>query len=118
MWLFLPTGFVSIVANKHDPDGPELLVRARCEAHLRAFVGPDHPFTLQDGGGSDYRWRTWMTRQAVEERIADHVRSMTYGNFKNSIPCEEGAYHDACMDVWGAMHRLQTRMTAREAEVA
>ena len=111
MWFFMPTGFVSVVADREDPTGEYLLVRARSKDHLRAFAGDDHDMKLEETSAADYRWRTWMTREDVSIRIAAHVATMTYSNFKNAIPREEHRYHDACMDVWSAMHGFQLQQT-------
>lgn len=107
MWLFTPKGFISVVADKNDPDGPRLLVRARSLHHLTSVLGDyiDQPFSVP---GSDYAWRAWIRRKDLISITEQLIHSMDYSNFKNAI--EENAYHDACLDVWGAMYMYQNEV--------
>ena len=100
MWIFTPQGYVSAVA--HRTQKHLLMVRARRRAHLvRLFPG----YQVHDSPNADYGWRVIVTRREFAERVAGWVLGITYDNFKNSIP--DKAYHDACLQVWGAMHRYQ-----------
>jgi hypothetical protein len=51
--------------------------------------------------------RAWVARQLVAEALAARVMDIAYPNSKNSIT--DRAFHDAAMEVWGVMHRLQQR---------
>lgn len=95
MWLFLPQGFVSVVAHR-DNDG--LLVRARHAEHLRALFPEKEQTVLPT---ADYRYRVLASRQELADVMADHVATMDYDNYKAAIP--EHDYHDACLDVWRTM---------------
>ena len=87
MWIFLNDSFLSVVADKADPRGNRLLVLAR--------------------RSSDHAQRAGVPRQQVAEALAARVEAIDYPNFKNTI--QDIGYHDAAMQVWGVMHRLQQR---------
>lgn len=102
MWLFNSDGFVSIVADKDDPDNGELLVRSRDKTHITNLFPSAEVFSKLP---SDYQWRAWVSREEVIEAMIKRVEGLNYTNFKNSIPLEYDRYHDACIDVWSAMYR-------------
>ena len=58
MWICFNDGFVSVVADKNNPD--RLLVRARRKQDLLTACGKDVE-VLKDAG-TDYRWRTFVDR--------------------------------------------------------
>lgn len=102
MWVFTPYGFVSAVADRDDVDGERLLVRARSKGHLVSLFPECEPFSVP---GSDYTWRAWINRWEFSDVMDTLVQTISYTNFKNEI--REDEYHDACLDVWGAMYRYQ-----------
>lgn len=95
MWLFLPQGFVSVVAHR---DNDSLLVRARNAAHLKAFF-PEHEQTVLPT--ADYRYRVLVSRDELSAVVAEHISEMNYDNYKAAI--DDYNYHDVCMDVWRTM---------------
>ncbi len=100
MWLFLSNAYLSIVDK--GGDGSTLLVRARRAGDIeRVFLEAK----VQTCGGTDYRYRARVDRERVAQVIADSVRSIEYGNFKDTV--QEADRHDAYLDVWGAMYRFQ-----------
>jgi len=100
MWLFTSGGFVSIVASRDCQD--DLIVRARLKNHLLALFPKARVVETLE---ADYRFRSTLSRKAVEMIAAKQVASITYDNFKRSIG--DRGYHDACLDVWDAMRGLQ-----------
>lgn len=102
MWLFTTHGFLSIVADREDPETGRLLVRARNRKHLKALLPDCEPFQKTP---SDYPRRVWAEREQVQKLLTDRVAALSYDNFKNAIPDVE--YHDACLDVWEAMWKYQ-----------
>jgi hypothetical protein len=100
MWLFTSDGFVSIVADKDDTRGDRLLVRARDKMHITNVFPDAEVFSKQP---SDYQWRAWVSREDVADAMMRQVQGLDYTNFKDSII--DDRYHDACLDVWGAMYR-------------
>jgi len=45
--------------------------------------------------------------------MASYTASIDFANFKDQTTRQHGRdYHDACMSVWGAMHRISPRRSA------
>src|SRR4051794_25107346 len=84
MWLLIPEGFFSIVQK---PGEMELCVRARRgddldrlrETHMPG-LGP-----TVETPGSDYRYRAWISRDALADGLATVARELTYSNFKSEV---------------------------------
>lgn len=62
MWLFTSKSFLSVVANKDQPDSPKLLVRSRLQEDIEEIF-PSANVTETPYG--DYRFRAWIPRQEV-----------------------------------------------------
>jgi hypothetical protein len=102
MWIFLSDAFLSIVADRADPTGPRLLVRARRDGDIERVFPEAEPFRVAN---ADYAFRAWLPRQRVVDVMQQQVEAISYPNFKSSIG--DRAYHDAAMAAWSAMHRYQ-----------
>lgn len=102
MWIFLSDAFLSIVADKADPSGDRLLVRARRNGDIERVFPEAQVFSVP---GADYAFRAWLPRARVAEACVEQIQSLSYANFKDSI--DDPAYHDAAMRAWFAMHRYQ-----------
>lgn len=102
MWIFSSGAFVSVVADRDNTKN--LLVRARVDGHIEHLFPKVKVFQIE---GSDYLYRSLVSRKAVAEMVAKQVGSIEYDNFKNSVP--DPAYHAACLLVWSDMNRLQGR---------
>lgn len=107
MWLFFPFGFVSVVHKDGDP-ADVLCVRARDARsldNLRDLFPALGPTVA--GGGTDYPFRAYANALDLGAFVGDYVASIDFSNFKAQTTKQHGnAYHDACMSVWGAMHRI------------
>jgi hypothetical protein len=104
MWIFTKDAFVSIVADKDNPDSGSLLVRARKKEHLEALFPYSRVFSAL---GSDYAFRTWVSRDEVKAVMCREIDEVNYTNFKNSI--QDSEYHDAALNVWWAMYQMQSQ---------
>jgi hypothetical protein len=102
MWIFLSEAFLSVVADKADPQGDRLLVRARRGGDIERIFPTADVFQI---AGSDYRYRAWLPREQVADAMKAQVEAIAYSNFKNSIT--DPAYHDAALSAWSALHRYQ-----------
>lgn len=102
MWIFLSDAFLSVVADKDDPSGERLLVRARRSGDIEHVFPEAKVFSV---AGADYAFRAWLPRQRVADGIQERVQSLAYANFKDSI--EDVAYHDAALATWNAMYCYQ-----------
>ena len=107
MWIFLSDAFLSVVADKDDPNGPRLLVRARREGDIERVFPEAEVATTP---AADYRFRAWLPRERVAAVMAQQVETLAYTNFKRSI--RDHAYHDAAMGAWSVMHRYQGQQAA------
>lgn len=108
MWIFLSDAFLSVVADKADPTGERLLVRARRSGDIERVFPEAEVFSVT---GADYAFRAWLPRQRVADAVQERVQSLAYSNFKDSI--EDPEYHDAALDAWTAMDRYQQKKTRR-----
>ena len=100
MWVFLNNAFLSIVADRNDPD--RLLVRARFSNDIKA-VFPEADVT--ETPDADYRFRAFLPRTFVSARLADAVNQIDYPNFKGSV--HQNWRHDLYMKVWQIMFKAQ-----------
>jgi hypothetical protein len=88
LWIFLSDAFLSVVAERDNPAGPRLLVRARRQGDIEwVFAEADTVHVPH----ADDAFRAWLPRG--------------YPNCKDSI--SDQAYHDAALAAWSAMHRYQ-----------
>lgn len=100
MWLFMSNAFLSVVDK--GGDGSTLLVRARRSGEIeRIFPSAK----VNEGGGTDYRYRARINREELALKLADEVRQIKYSNFKSTV--KDRARHDVYMRVWDVMHRYQ-----------
>ena len=81
MWIFTSTSFLSIVADKDQPSGPRLLVRARDEDAIEELFPKAAVRKTPDG---DYLYRAWVQRNEVSRVVQNYINSLMYNNFKNS----------------------------------
>jgi hypothetical protein len=116
MWIFTKTGFYSIVNDSDDSD--RYVVRARLREDLVDFItsfSQDHEEwrdetidTIQDGGGTDYRWRVSLYKGDVREEIYAQMHKIDYAtNVKDNIDKGDDDRHASLLRVWSAMAVLQ-----------
>jgi ADP-ribose pyrophosphatase YjhB (NUDIX family) len=111
MWLITPIGFFSIVQKPGDKQNGSLTVRSRVRSDLVALkkhylpgLGP-----IQEGKGTDYRFRAVAPRSEVASAMARMVDALDYSNFKGEVGKKQGhkrsnLYHK----VWDVLYKLQT----------
>ena len=102
MWVMLNNSFLSIVENMNNPE--ELLVRARVKGDIERVFNDASVF---EDLTADYKYRAFINRQIVQAEISKQVEGINYYNFKNSISKDEQERHDAYIQVWSALHRIQ-----------
>lgn len=107
MWLFLPQGFISIVAHRDMKNS--VLVRARCAKHLSDLFPGTAQTVLPD---ADYRYRIIITRSELNDFISNHISDMRYDNFKAAI--DDDFYHDTCLNIWHHMWQFGKISEVRE----
>lgn len=102
MWICLNDSFLSIVAHRDNPE--YLLVRSRVKGHIEAVFPTAKVFTDEK---ADYFYRAEVLREQVSLVIAGRIEAIEYDNFKSSVKDE--ALHNAYLDFWTIMYRLQRR---------
>ena len=100
MWACLNDGFLSLVADRNDPN--RLLVRARRKEHLTNVFPKAEVFSV---AVSDYKFRALISRAEVAAVVTDRIMGIKYDNFKNSVKDDD--LHNAYNSVWSVMYRLQ-----------
>ena len=96
-------GFISAVLDWNDPSGNSLVVRARMREHLENQF-PDE--TIVEMGGSDYKYRIFITKQKLSDLMVKRINDIDYHNFKNSV--EDDLLHEMYSDIWVVGRRYQT----------
>ncbi len=83
MWLFTPTGFLSIVAD-YDAPG-HALVRARVLADLEAFCARTGAPAPTETPHRDYRFRTSVPLATLAAELAAQAAAIDYPSFKSEV---------------------------------
>lgn len=117
MWVFTRYGFYSAVAAlKPAKDGKgkvvdkkRVVVRARVKSHLTTLLEqfPEELAACEvtADNSRDYRYRIVVRKDKWCEVMFMLAHDIDYDNFKST--CGHGDYHDALMQVWSVMHRMQ-----------
>lgn len=100
MWICLNNAFLSVIEPTRGSD--VLRVRARRKGDIEK-VFPDAK--VQRTPGRDYLYRAEIDRELVAQAMAEQVRNISYGNFKDSVGNKK--LHDAYARFWGIMANLQ-----------
>ena len=103
MWIFLNNSFLSIVENRNNKE--ELLVRSRIKGDIDKIFSDSNVFELEN---SDYKYRLYIKKSEVSEKIKDIIQNINYDNFKNSISKNEDKRHSSYINVWNEMRKLQS----------
>jgi hypothetical protein len=104
MWLTFSDAFLSIVSIPGD--AANLKVRARRKGDIeRIFKHCGAAVKVERTPGRDYLYRAVIPRDVVGAVVAEHVASISYPNFKNSV--RDDRLHTACNRVWHVMADLQ-----------
>lgn len=106
MWIFLEQAFLSIVADRENPEN--LLVRGRFPKDIeRIFPGAE----VTETPAADYRFRAFLPRAEVARVLGESVLAVSATNFKASI--RDPWRHSVYGDVWRCMVDAQRRFHAR-----
>jgi hypothetical protein len=106
MWLLIPEGFYSIVQK---PGDARLCVRARDPRDLDRLRDTHMPGLGQtkETPGNDYRYRAWVSRDAVAEGLAAIARNLAYANFKSEVGSRDRERAHVYSHVWSALGSIQ-----------
>ena len=90
MWIFLNTGFISVVQDRRDSE--RVVIRARRpEVLMRLF--PKEKILLNRE--ADYRYRVFVRRAQLGAALCGEIIGIDYPNFKDSVQDSEtrALYH-------------------------
>ena len=102
MWLFLNNSFLSIVANRENKS--ELLVRSRTKGDIERVFGN---VTVAQSNNADYKYRAFIERSIVAEKLKELSLEINYDNFKSSIQFSDNERQNAYLNVWSVMQKIQ-----------
>lgn len=111
MWLYLKTGFYSVV-HKQPCKKDELLVRTRCKDDIDTLhkqLKEKYQFSSEiiESPKADYAYRMIIPREIFALFIASAILNLNYDNFKNTIQGKDYQRHDAYLRCWEAMYEWQ-----------
>jgi hypothetical protein len=105
MWIFAKNGFLSI--KQHDRQPKLLVVRGRVKGDIERLMSIPARQVIEDAA-ADYRFRAFLDRDRVADRIAEHVRGIRYEKFKSSITDKRrAAYY---FSVWDSCYLMQEQL--------
>lgn len=93
MWICFNDGFVSVVKDKLNIN--ELVIRARRKDILETLLPGKEITTLTV---SDYKYRTYCSKEEFSKLLVDRVSDIEYTNFKDSTTDPD--LHDLYGDMW------------------
>ena len=100
MWIQFNNAFLSIVENRDNE--LELLVRARIKGDIEKIFPDADVF---EDESADYRYRAFISKAKVAERMTLKMKEINYDNFKNSV--KETNRKNAYSNVWMELRKLQ-----------
>lgn len=111
MWLYLKTGFYSVV-HKQPCEKDGLLVRTRCKDDiykLQKVLKEEYQFSgeIIDSPKADYAYRMIIPREIFALFVVTAILDLNYDNFKNTIQGKDYQRHDAYLRCWEAMYEWQ-----------
>lgn len=105
MWVAMNDSFVSIVQDNTDPKS--VVVRARVEEDLENLF-PEHSAEIIETDDSDYRFRLFLDKIYVADRIKERVLDIDYFNFKDSV--KQSWRKIAYLKIWQVLYDVQQKM--------
>ena len=105
MWIFTKDGFVSIVQCDRQPR--LLVVRGRVKGDVERLMACRGVFEDRDGH-HDYRYRAYLDKDRVADKIAEHVCAIRYPNFKPAI--SDKRRHRYYFQIWDTAWEMQEQL--------
>ena len=100
MWIQLNNAFLSIVENRKKTT--ELLVRARVKGDIEKVFPEADVF---EDNNADYKYRAFISKVIVAEKIMLKVTEINYDNFKNSV--KEIKRKKVYGNIWAELRKFQ-----------
>ena len=100
MWIQFNNAFLSIVENREKTI--ELLVRARVKGDIEKVFPEADVF---EDNNADYKYRAFISKAMVAEKIMLKVTEINYDNFKNSV--KEIEKKKVYSNIWAELRKFQ-----------
>ena len=100
MWIQFNNAFLSIVENREKTI--ELLVRARVKGDIEKVFPEADVF---EDNNADYKYRAFISKVIVAEKIMLKVTEINYDNFKNSV--KEIERKKVYGNIWAELRKFQ-----------
>jgi hypothetical protein len=100
MWIQFNNAFLSIVENRENTT--ELLVRARVKGDVEKVFPEADVF---EDNNADYKYRAFISKAIVAEKIMLKVTEINYDNFKNSV--KEIERKKVYGNIWAELRNFQ-----------
>ena len=100
MWIQFNNAFLSIVENREKTI--ELLVRARVKGDIEKVFPEADVF---EDNNADYKYRAFISKAIVAEKIMLKVTEINYDNFKNSV--KEIEKKKVYSNIWAELRKFQ-----------
>ena len=100
MWIQFNNAFLSIVENRDNK--LELLVRARIKGDIEKIF-PEADIFEDDS--ADYKYRAFISKAIVAEKLMLKVTEINYDNFKNSV--KEIERKKVYGNIWAELRKFQ-----------
>ena len=100
MWIQFNNAFLSIVENREKTI--ELLVRARVKGDIEKVFPEAGVF---EDNNADYKYRAFIPKAIVAEKIMLKVTEINYDNFKNSV--KEIERKKVYGNIWAELRKFQ-----------
>ena len=100
MWIQFNNAFLSIVENREKTI--ELLVRARVKGDIEKVFPEADVF---EDNNADYKYRAFISKAIVAEKIMLKVTEINYDNFKNSV--KEIERKKVYGNIWAELRNFQ-----------
>ena len=100
MWIQFNNAFLSIVENRENTT--ELLVRARVKGDIEKVFPEADVF---EDNNADYKYRAFISKAIVAEKIMLKVTEINYDNFKNSV--KEIERKKVYGNIWAELRKFQ-----------
>ena len=100
MWIQFNNAFLSIVENREKTI--ELLVRARVKGDIEKVFPEADVF---EDNNADYKYRAFISKAIVAEKLMLKVTEINYDNFKNSV--KEIERKKVYVNIWAELRKFQ-----------
>lgn len=108
MWIATEHGYFSTVADRDEPAGTDLWVRARAVRDLERVRSAGYDTGPIIGHKTaDYPYRVRMKRSEWGRYLADTAAGITYTNFKNRVAQVDAGRAKIYLEVWSALTDIE-----------